>query len=136
MGTGTPRVGSFALPESGKAGTLEDVLLALGGAAYPDLAATAEAYATAWHKKVAADASHEWKELKKPAGLKKATIGAMTAVLKPGRAAQVSLEDNLWVSTSTKDHASLAPCLAFMKSLLAPVPGAPTAPASSPGTSP
>jgi hypothetical protein len=32
---GTPRVGAFALPEPGVAGTLEDVLLSLGDVAYP-----------------------------------------------------------------------------------------------------
>ncbi|WP_437939471.1 DUF3226 domain-containing protein [Sorangium sp. So ce341] len=124
---GPPRVGVFAMPATGKPGTLEDVLLALGGAAYPDLAAVAGSYAQSWHAKVAHDASDEWKELKKPTGIKKATIGAMAAVLKPGKATQVSLEDHRWVSDATKNHEALAPCLDFLRALV----GAPAA--ASPG---
>lgn len=120
VSTGSPRVGVFALPEANVAGTLEDVLLALGDVAYPDLTAASSEYATAWHTRVAADPSREWKELKKPAGLKKAKVNAMTALLKPGKATQVSLEDNRWISDMTKSAACLAPCLAFMRALIAP----------------
>jgi hypothetical protein len=61
----------------------------------------------------------DWKELRKPAGTKKAAVGAMTAILKPGRATQVSLEDNRWVSEQTKALACLQPSLAFLDALLA-----------------
>lgn len=126
VGTGSPRVGSFAMPAPDKAGTLEDVLLALGAVAYPELAAAAGEYVSAWHAKVASDGHTDWKELKKPAGQKKATIGAMSALLKPGKAMQVSLDDNRWIGDTTKDHAALAPCLAFLSALLTP-PAVPAA---------
>lgn len=126
LGDGVPRVGAFALPQPGTAGTLEDLLLALGDVAYPELTAAARVYASDWRRNADADpGAADWKELRKPAGVKKATIGAITAVLKPGKSTQVSLEDNRWVSEQTKASACLAPCLAFLSSLLA----APTTPA-------
>lgn len=116
---GTPRVGVFALPEPGKAGTLEDLLLLLGDAAYPALAAAARGYADQWSQNANAEPNtSDYKELRKPAGAKKATIGAMTAVLKPGKSTQVSLEDNRWVSEQTKALPCLQPSLAFLSALL------------------
>ncbi len=123
---GDPRVGIFALPEQGVAGTLEDILLTLGETAYPELAAAARGYADEWRRKVAAEPDiADWKELRKPAGGKKAAIGAMTALLKPGKSTQVSLEDNRWVSEQTQALACLQPCLKFLNSLLeaSPDPG-------------
>jgi hypothetical protein len=136
VSAGSPRVGVFALPEPGVPGTLEDVLLALGDAAYADLAGAARDFAMAWHAQVTGNSAKEWKEIKKPAGIKKATLGAMTAVLKPGRAMAASLEDNRWVSDDTRSAACLAPCLAFLRELIAT--GAPrrSAPEASPGASP
>jgi len=126
VSAGTPRVGVFALPEPGTAGTLEDVLLTLGDAAYPELAAAARGYAGHWRQQADGEpAIADWKELRKPAGTKKATIGAMTAILKPGKSTQVSLEDNRWVSEQTKALTCLQPCLAFLNALLtAPIPAA------------
>lgn len=119
-------MGVFALPEPGAAGTLEDVLLALGDAAYPELAAAARGYADRWRQRAEAEpTTSDWKELRKPAGAKKATIGAMTAVLKPGKSTQVSLEDNRWVTEQTKALSCLQPSLAFLSALLAtPLPAA------------
>lgn len=121
-----PRVGVFALPEPGVAGTLEDVLLALGDVAYPELTKAARGYAARWRQTAdSAPGVEDWKEIRKPAGAKKATIGAMTAVLKPGKATQVSLEDNRWVSQQTKALACLAPCLTFLNAILGvPTPAA------------
>ncbi|MBK9386575.1 MAG: hypothetical protein IPN34_17315 [Planctomycetes bacterium] len=137
VSSGSPTVGVFALPEPGVPGTLEDILLALGNVAYPELAATAHGYAEQWRRKADAEATTpDWRELKKPAGAKKATIGAMTAVLKPGKSTTVSLEDNRWVSEHTKELACLQPSLAFLSALLStPAPPA-TVPVQSPGEAP
>ena len=119
VSSGSPRVGIFALPEPGKAGTLEDILLALGDAAYPELSAAARGYADQWRNRADAEpTSIDWKELRKPAGRKKATIGAMTAVLKPGKSTQASLEDNRWVNEQAKALDCLKPSLAFLEALL------------------
>jgi hypothetical protein len=120
VGNGSPRVGVFALPEPGTAGTLEDVLLALADAAYPELVTAARGYVGPWRQRAETEPTNpDWKELRKPAGLKKATIGAMTALLKPGKSTQVSLEDNRWVSGHTTALVCLQPILAFLSALLA-----------------
>jgi hypothetical protein len=114
-----PKVGAFAFPEPGVRGTLEDLILALGDAAYPELAAAGRAHATQWRTQADSEPTNaDWKELRKPAGAKKATIGAMTAVLKPGKSLQPSLEDNRWVDANTLTLAALRPCLAFLNDLL------------------
>ncbi len=139
VSAGAPRVGVFALPQPGVAGTLEDVLLALGDVAYPELTAAARGYAADWRTRAEAEPMvADWKELRKPAGRKKATIAAMTAVLKPGKSTQVSLEDNRWVSEPTKGLACLQPSLAFLDALLAPITPAPVggAPMASSGDAP
>lgn len=127
--TGTPRLGVFALPEPGVAGTLEDLLLALGDAAYPALAAAARGYAAEWRARAETEPTVvDWKEMRKPAGTKKAAIAAMTAILKPGRSTQASLEDHNWVSGETKVIGCIQPCVAFLNALLTireSVPGNP-----------
>lgn len=125
---GPPRVGVFALPAPGTAGTLEDVLLALGEAAYPELAVAARGYADTWRARADREPERaDWKELRKPAGAKKAAIGAMTALLKPGKSTHASLEDNRWVCEETQSALVLQPCIAFLSALLAN--GATAAPA-------
>jgi hypothetical protein len=120
VSTSSPRVGVFALPAPGEAGTLEDVLLELADAAYPELAAAARRYVAPWRQQADAElATPDWKEIRKPAGSKKATIGAMTALLKPGKSTQVSLEDNRWISEHTTALVCLRPILAFLSALLA-----------------
>ena len=92
----------------------------LGDVEYPELIAAAREYAGLWRQKADAEpATADWKELRKPAGEKKATIGAMTAILKPGKSTQVSLQDNGWVSEQTSALACLRPSIAFLNALLA-----------------
>lgn len=118
LGAGTPRVGVFAFPQPGQQGALEDLLLELGRGPYDALCDRAAAYARGCHAEVTADPHKDWAELKGASGLKKATFAAATAVLKPGRGAVATIEDNRWVSDATREHPSLAPCLAFLRELL------------------
>jgi hypothetical protein len=129
-----PRMGVFSFPDLGCAGTLEDVLLPLGKTAYPELYDDAVAFVDRWKKKTAfdmqsSDKEHEksavgpsdavdWKEFRKPAGPKKATLGAMTAILKPGKALQVSLSDNRWLNERARDVDCLKPCIDFLDRLM------------------
>ncbi|MFO0760043.1 MAG: DUF3226 domain-containing protein [Byssovorax sp.] len=130
---GDPRVGVFTAPAPGVDGTLEDLLLLLGEVSFPTLTASAKSFAEEWRaqaidKKVT---GKDWKSIKKPAGGKKAAIGAMTAVLKPGYAAQVSIEQNDWLTDEAKKVERLKPCLDFLAKLLASVtPEAASAPES------
>jgi hypothetical protein len=60
-------------------------------------------------------------ELRKPAGAKKATLGVMAAIFKPGTPTQVSLEANRWVCEQTQALPCLRPCFEFLKALLGPL---------------
>ena len=95
IGAGNPRVGIFAFPRPGKE------------------------YVETWKARVESDGHKDWKELKGESGIKKATFAAATAILKPGRAASTTIEDNRWIGDATRDHEALAPCLAFLNELLA-----------------
>jgi hypothetical protein len=130
MGTGNPRVGIFAFPSPGVEGALEDLLLEIGNVPYQELCKRASEYVNAWHAQVGSDGHKDWGDLKGQSGVKKATFATATAVLKPGRGAVATIEDNRWVGDATKDHDALAPCLAFLSELLKP----PVAPTGNKGT--
>jgi hypothetical protein len=132
MGTGSPSVGIFAFPSPGVEGALEDLLLEIGQVPYQDLCKRAGDYVSAWHTHVGSDTHKDWKDLKSQSGLKKATFATATAVLKPGRGAVATIEDNRWIGDATKDHPSLAPCLAFLRELLAPPAAATTSQETTP----
>ena len=136
VGNGTPRVGVFAAPEPGVAGTLEDLLLMIGDVSYPELAASARAYAEGWRTRAQTDLKgSDWSLMRKPAGGKKAAVAAMTAILKPGYAAQVSIEQNRWLGEHTKRLPGLKPFADFLAALLATVtPAAAPVPARAPGS--
>jgi hypothetical protein len=119
LGNGTPRVGIFAFPSPGADGALEDLLLEIGKVPYEELCKRASEYVNAWHAHVGQDTHTDWSDLKGQSGVKKATFAAATAVLKAGRGAVATIEDNRWIGDATKDHAALAPCLAFLRELLA-----------------
>lgn len=118
IGTGTPAIGVYALPGIDREGALEDVLLDLGRSVYPELTQTADTYVTNWQEQVVHDERREWKEFKSASGQKKATVAAMTALLKPGKSATATIEDNQWVSAATREHNTLAPFIRFIEALI------------------
>jgi hypothetical protein len=124
LGTGTPRVGIFAFPAPETEGALEDLLLELGQVPYRELCERAKKYVSEWHAQVGSDTHKDWKDLKGQSGLKKATLATATAVLKPGRGAVATIEDNRWIGDATINQPLLAPCLAFLNDLLT-LPAAP-----------
>lgn len=92
----TPRFGAFVLPDNQAQGTLEDILLECGGLVYPSLLVTATTHVDA----ASQDQSliiDDLKELRKSAGRKKAIIGSIASILRPGRAVQNSIQDNRWL---------------------------------------
>jgi hypothetical protein len=136
MGTGSPRLGIFAFPSPGTEGALEDLLLELGKVPYEELCKSANDYVNTWHARVSTDTHKEWKDLKGQSGIKKATFATATAVLKPGRGAVATIEDNRWVGHETKDHPALAPCLAFLNELLTPTAKPVASAVATPGNAP
>jgi hypothetical protein len=90
-----PHCGIFVLPDNASKGTLESLLEECAALAYPSLLEHATAYIAGIDS--LGIARSELRELNKPAGRAKAKIAAMASVLKPGRAIQVSLQDNQWL---------------------------------------
>ncbi len=88
--------GIFVLPDNQSQGTLEALLLECAKSVYPTLEAGARTYvelARGAKELVKADR----KDLDKPAGRDKAMVACIAAVLRPGKAIQVSIQDNRWI---------------------------------------
>jgi len=93
---GPPKRGAFVLPDNTSPGTLEDLLLECGYATYPSLLASAITHVDA----AAVDGTLQVEDLqhfKKPSGRNKAIVGSVASILRPGKAVQVSIQDNRWV---------------------------------------
>lgn len=92
---GPPKLGAFVLPDNVAQGTLEDLLLDSACAVYPGLLESATGYvSSAMNIGLTAD---DLTEINKPAGKNKAIVGAMASILRPGKAVQVSIQDNRWL---------------------------------------
>ncbi len=89
------RAGVFVFPDATTPGTAESLLLPLGEAAFPELHGASQRFVASWNR----DHGHEtpFKELRKPAGVSKAQLSTMAALLKPGKNLNASLHDQEWV---------------------------------------
>ncbi len=94
---GTPCSGVYILPDNQSQGTLEDLLLEAGTHVYPDLLAQAQAYVKCVKDSADLKTKRDKEEIGAPAGPKKAVVAAMASILKPGKAIQMSIQDNHWL---------------------------------------
>lgn len=94
---GSPRVGAYVMPDNHGTGTLEDLLLECAARQFPQLLPHATQYvAAALGAGVVTQAQH-LDDIRKPAGQNKAVVGAMATIFRPGKAVQMSIQDNDWV---------------------------------------
>jgi hypothetical protein len=98
-----PRAGVFVFPDNQALGTVEDVLLDCAEQAYPTLLKGAKAFVDQISP---ADATifinaRERQDFAKPAGKSKAIVGCIASVLRPGKAVQVSIQDNQWLQNKS-----------------------------------
>jgi hypothetical protein len=96
VSTSPPRAGIFVLPDNVRPGTLEDLLLECARTVYPTLETGAQAYLATASAAPELD-KEDRRELTKPAGRNKALVAYIAAFLRPGKAIQVSLQDNRWL---------------------------------------
>lgn len=117
VGGDAPRLGAFVLPDCASSGTLETVLLECAGNVYPTLLASASAYVDGAlaHGTLS---EQDRREVMKPAGRNKAIVGSIASVLKPGRAVQVSIQDNRWLRGENLELPSVKAIQTFLTSLL------------------
>lgn len=90
---------TFILPDNSSKGNLENTLLQAAEVEYPELLE----FATEYVEK----ASGIHNDLKKEKNAKKAKVGCIANVMKPGKANQVSIADDDWVSERTINECSM-----------------------------
>lgn len=112
---GIPNFGAFVLPDNSSDGTLENLLLHSAEKIYPNLLAIAKNYVNT-AKNIDLNTA-ELKELNKPAGENKAIVGAMANILRPGKAVQVSIQDNSWLREEALDLPLIKSVQEFLQSL-------------------
>lgn len=132
---GLPRCGVFVMPDNVNCGTLEDLLIEGAGVHYGDLLAQASSYVQSVDR--AQLTGEDMAEIEAPAGCKKAQVGVVSAVLKPGKAIQTSIADNRWLEGRAAEQRRIAAFRAFLRDLLSepsvyPFPSASSAAVSSP----
>lgn len=109
----TPRLGGFVLPDNQNRGTLEDILIDCASHGYSNLLVSANAHVNA----ALNDGSltrDDLRDLRKPAGVKKAIVSSIASVLRPGKAVQVSLQDNGWLRGSALSNPRLRLIQSFL----------------------
>ncbi|XGW00466.1 MAG: DUF3226 domain-containing protein [Leptolyngbya sp. BL-A-14] len=98
---GSPRFGVFIMPNNAEAGTLENVLIQCAQVNYPDLLKLSTKYVSG------IDTTQlnqdDLRELNKPAGKNKALVSSISSILRPGKALQVSIQDNRWIDEQTME---------------------------------
>lgn len=90
---------TFVFPDNNSKGNLENLLLQTAEVEYPELLRLATEYVE--------KASEIYTELKKEQKSKKAKVGCIANVMKPGKANQVSISDDNWVSQRTLKECSM-----------------------------
>lgn len=84
---------TFLFPDNNGRGNLENLLLETAEVAYPGLLGLAKDYV--------AGASEFQQKLRKDSCAKKAVVGCIANAMKPGKANQVSIADDEWISEKT-----------------------------------
>ncbi|HEX8822039.1 MAG TPA: DUF3226 domain-containing protein [Archangium sp.] len=126
---GPPRIGIFVLPDNVNAGTLEDLLIDCAEKQYPQLLASARTHIDSVKAEFPPYAKEDLVDFQKPAGRRKALVGSIGSVLRPGKAIQMSIQDNRWIDGEALELPRVKMFRAFVDALLAPSP----VPALAPG---
>jgi len=114
---GTPNLGAFVLPDNANMGTLENLLIECAQQVYPNLLQSAIGHVNS----VPADATlvaDDLEDFNKPSGRNKAIVGAIASVLRPGKAVQVSLQDNRWLRDASLNIPRVKAVQDFLVNLL------------------
>lgn len=113
---GPPRCGVFVLPDNANSGTLEDVLLDCAAVTFPG-ALTAVATLVAGVPTMGLSAT-QLKPFNKPAGPKKASVGGIGAVLRPGMSSQVTIANDEWICAETINLPKVDAFVRFLEQLV------------------
>jgi hypothetical protein len=115
----SPRCGIFVLPDNDSAGALEDILIECGDAVYPQLMDGARTFLSHVDSVRPTVLRRELGEFDRVSGRNKALVGCVMQVLKPGKASQVSIQDNRWIGEQTiQKVANVRTTMRFIQELL------------------
>ncbi len=114
------------LPDNAAAGTLEDLLIECAEKQYPQLLVSARTHVGSVTEGPPYEKS-DLEDLLSPAGRRKAIVGSIGSVLRPGKAIQTSIQDNRWVDGHALELPRVKMFRAFVDALLTPA-GAPEVP--------
>lgn len=93
---GSPRFGAFVLPDNSSVGNLEDLLIECAESVYRNILINARLYVEAAKMDPTLE-KRDGEDLMKTLVGNKAIIGAIASVLRPGKAVQISIQDNKWL---------------------------------------
>jgi hypothetical protein len=119
---GPPRVGVFVLPDNNRNWTLEDTMLESASSAYPQLLPLAESVVTTVRQSL--DTKTNWlpstelDEFIKGAGMNKARVSVIGAVIKPTSAIGNSYRQQNWITVETLKQPLLGQLSAFLTTLI------------------
>ena len=116
VSTITPRVGAFVVPDNSSSGTLEDLLIECAKGVYPTLLESATKH-VATADTDASLIADDLKDFKKPSGRNKALVSSIASILRPGKAVQVSIQDNKWLRGEILNLPRIKAIQDFLKNL-------------------
>ncbi|SCJ38386.1 Uncharacterised protein [uncultured Clostridium sp.] len=88
------RGGVYVLPDDAQSGTLEDLLISGGNIAFPEIVGAARDYMDKVGKRLGSQP---------PSHLNKALVGCVGNVFNPGKANQISIYRDAWISPQTRE---------------------------------
>ncbi len=103
-----PHSGIFITPNNSDPGALEDLLIQCAEFSYNGLLAAADCFINRSAFEVSGYNRGEKRDFLKPGGVNKATISAIANILRPGKAVQVSIQDNKWITRETLNLPAIA----------------------------
>lgn len=116
IANGEPRCGVFVMPDNASAGTLETILLDCARLNYANLLELAKGYVDSIDREQLT--GQDLQELRKPAGQNKAIAASIASILRPGRAIQVSIQDNRWLEGAALGLGSVQQIQQFLYQLI------------------
>ena len=91
---------TYVFPDNEHNGNLENLLLETAAIVYPELLCLAKKY-------VGEASTINYSALTREQDRKKATVGCIGNVMKPGKANQISISDNAWISKQTLQECNM-----------------------------
>lgn len=112
------RCGIYVFPDNVSQGTLENLLEECAQVSYPAALEAARGFVGSMEEGMFE--ARELKDFKKPSGRRKAAISSLASILRPGKAIQVSISDNRWLTTETLRISNLSSVALFVSALVKP----------------